>query len=180
MILKGWWKIKDFAKCLNTRGLTKTCRGGKGCCSREQPCGEVAAELKTTILREHNTSRLKIYRIRMSTFEITLVSWSSDKICATLSGHIIKLSFRARVTVMKTLNAAVACHVWQRGNLLKWILPLLELVFKKYVWDHFSVSCMRWHSPGGMWGVDDDCCERRSQKRISVISILMWYHTTSM
>ena len=43
MIFKGFWKIIDFAKCLNTRGLTKTCRGGKGCCSREQPCGEVAA-----------------------------------------------------------------------------------------------------------------------------------------
>ena len=39
---------------------------------------------------------------------------------------------------------------------------------------------MRWHSPGGMWGVDDDCCERRSQKRSYVISILMWYHTTAL
>ena len=46
-----------------------------------------------------------------------------------------KLAFRARVTVMKTLNAAVACHVWQRGNLLKYVgaLPLLELEFERYV-----------------------------------------------
>ena len=29
-------------------------------------------------------------------------------------------------------------------------------------WLLFLCSCMRWHSPGGMWDPDDDCCERRS------------------
>ena len=64
-----------------------------------------------------------------------------------------KLSFRARVTVMKTLNAAVACHVWQRGNLLKWILLSLnlslrsmsEIISLSAVWDGTRLEgCGAW------------------------------------